>query len=60
MLEHVIVGVLLLTPLLFLMPTVLAFYAFWLAVFLTLKVLETKHKCITPPARRETHSHCFD
>ena len=37
-LEHVIVGVLLLTPLLFLLPTVAVYYAFWLAVFLGLKV----------------------
>ncbi len=36
--EHVIVGVLLLTPLLFLMPTVLVYHAFWALVFLALKV----------------------
>jgi len=38
MLEHVIVGVLLLTPLLFLLPTVLVYYAFWLLIVVCLKV----------------------
>ncbi|QDZ19059.1 hypothetical protein A3770_02p15770 [Chloropicon primus] len=37
MLEHVIVGVLLLTPLLFLLPTVLVYYAFWLLIVVCLK-----------------------
>jgi len=36
--EHVIVGVLLLTPLLFLMPTVLVYHMFWALLFFTMKV----------------------
>lgn len=37
-LEHVIVGILLLTPLLFLLPTVFVYYLFWALIFLALKV----------------------
>lgn len=37
-LEHVIVGVLLLTPLVFLFPTVLVYYAFWLVAFFGVKI----------------------
>jgi phosphatidylinositol glycan class Q protein len=38
-LEHVIVGILLLTPLLFLMPTVFVYYLFWALVFFALKII---------------------
>lgn len=47
-LEHVIVGVLLLTPLLFLLPTVLVYYALWLILFVTMKVR------LFPPPKRLT------